>query len=317
MRRVFFYRDLAGLTGGHLKVWDYFCHVNSSADFRGVVYLTPRSLCGAANPWRDEADQLPTWHPEKADAIFLGGLDWKVLPETLAASIPIINLVQHVRHADPADERYAFLERAAIRVCVSPEVTEALRATRRVRGPLITIPNGVSLPSAAGTGRSHNAPLLIEGIKNPAWAREIAAELARRGLPARTLTVRMARPEYLETLADAGLAVFLPHQTEGFYLPALEAMALGTLVVCPDVLGNRSFCMDGINCYRPSYTKHDIIDAAVRALSMGEAQRRRMVREAHDTSRAHTLAAERATFHARVLAPLDELWRGATDPGRA
>jgi len=50
--------------------------------------------------------------------------------------------------------------------------------------------------------------------------------------------------------------VFLPNQKEGegFYLPALEGMAVGTLVIFPDCIGNRSFCLSGYNCFRPDYT---------------------------------------------------------------
>ena len=36
------------------------------------------------------------------------------------------------------------------------------------------------------------------------------------------------------------MTLFLPNQREGVYIPGLEGMALGTLVVCPDCVGNRS-----------------------------------------------------------------------------
>ena len=48
---------------------------------------------------------------------------------------------------------------------------------------------------------------------------------------------------------------------EGFYLPALEAMALGSLVICPDCIGNRSFCLPGRNCFRPNYDLNSVIDS--------------------------------------------------------
>ena len=46
-------------------------------------------------------------------------------------------------------------------------------------------------------------------------------------------------------MARARVTVLVPNPKEGFYLPALEAMALGTIVVCPDCVGNRSFCVAG------------------------------------------------------------------------
>ena len=55
-------------------------------------------------------------------------------------------------------------------------------------------------------------------------------------------------------MARARVTLYLPNRLEGFYIPALEGMALGTLVVCPDSVGNRSYCRDGENC----------LDAAIR-----------------------------------------------------
>jgi glycosyltransferase involved in cell wall biosynthesis len=52
----------------------------------------------------------------------------------------------------------------------------------------------------------------------------------------------------LNWINQAKITVFLPYRDiEGFYMPALEGMALGTLVVCPDCIGNRSFCLPGYN----------------------------------------------------------------------
>jgi glycosyltransferase involved in cell wall biosynthesis len=102
------------------------------------------------------------------------------------------------------------------------------------------------------------------------------------------------------------VSVFLPQETEGFYLPALEGMALGTVIVCPDVLGNRSFCRPGVNCFRPPYDEDALFEATEAAFAdlpnLGE-----MTERAHRTADEHDLARERESF-LRILERVDDLW---------
>jgi hypothetical protein len=311
MRRVYFYRDVIDFAGGHLKVWNYYCHTNALSGFRARVYLTAQSRRDSSNPWSETADQLDAWQPERADVLFVAGLDWNAVPRALPTTIPVISLMQGLGHADPADPRYAFLERPAIRICVSDEVRDALRATGRVRGPLMSIPNGVGIPAGIAVGSVRATRVFIGGLKNPPLAGEIAADLRQQGVEVTVLTREVPRADFLSAMADAEVAVVLPLAREGFFLPALEAMALGTLVVCPDCIGNRSVCLPGENCYRPSYTRHDIMRAVRHALSLPAPERERLVANARATASAHTLDVERAAYHAKVLRPLDDLWREA------
>ena len=43
------------------------------------------------------------------------------------------------------------------------------------------------------------------------------------------------------------------------------------MVVCPDCIGNRSFCLTGENCFRPDYDEDAIVAAAETALRGGAA----------------------------------------------
>ena len=81
---------------------------------------------------------LAAWSAERADMLFLGGMDWAVLSEAQRRSPPkpVINLIQHVRHANPNESLYQYLSYRAIRICVSAPVADALTATGRVNGPL-------------------------------------------------------------------------------------------------------------------------------------------------------------------------------------
>ena len=63
-------------------------------------------------------------------------------------------------------------------------------------------------------------------------------------------------------------AVFIQTSShEGFCLPALEAMASGTAVVCTDAHGNRDFCVDGDNCLMPAPTARAVSTAIARLLA--------------------------------------------------
>jgi hypothetical protein len=84
-------------------------------------------------------------------------------------------------------------------------------------------------------------------------------------------------------------------------------MALGTVVVCPDCVGNRSFCLPGVNASRPEYRFEDIVEQTRMALALPEGERRRLLAHARETVGRHGLGAEREAF-GRVLGDLDRLW---------
>jgi len=96
---------------------------------------------------------------------------------------------------------------------------------------------------------------------------------------------------------------------EGFYLPALEGMAAGTIVVCPDCLGNRGYCEDKVNCCRPRYSVDEIVSAAHAASEQSENARARMLANATATVGKHSLEGERKSF-TEILEHVDQLWRG-------
>jgi hypothetical protein len=87
-------------------------------------------------------------------------------------------------------------------------------------------------------------------------------------------------------------------------------MALGTIVVCPDCVGNRSFCLPGVNAFRPPYGFDALITATEEALALPKPKILALVTAARETAQRHSPAAERAAF-LRVLANLDEIWAGA------
>jgi glycosyltransferase involved in cell wall biosynthesis len=121
------------------------------------------------------------------------------------------------------------------------------------------------------------------------------------------LTEHVSRNDFLDAMRRARVTLFLPNEEEGFYLPALEGMALRTIVVCPDCVGNRSFCIPGVNAFRPAFQFDDIMQDAESALTLEEPAATALRRGAIETARNHSLDVERERFH-QVLADLDALW---------
>lgn len=310
---VLFYRDFRGFTGGHLKVWHYFNHVQHSKRYQARIAFSAETVWDASNPWLALRGQaLPTWEADAAAVLFLAGMDWEILSAAQRAHAPkpILNLIQHVRHADPKQPLYQYLQHRALRICVSAQVTQALQATGRVNGPIFTIPNGMdSAELARPTLAWEQRPLdlLVVGIKQPALALELAPQLSTLCPNVRVLTQPLPRADFLELLGTARITLFLPHHSEGFYLPALEGLALGTVVICPDCIGNRDFCHPAINCLQPPYSVETLLEAVQQALQLTVPQRQTMLDNARHTAQQHTLAQERSAF-LEILGQIEALW---------
>lgn len=302
-RTLLFHRHSRGPSGGHLKVRDYYEHARQSATFEPRIHFASTSdAVPVGDPWAAVGPVVcARWAPEQADALFLAGLDWQALPAH--SNTPVINLIQGVRHADPDDPRYPFLVRPAIRICVSPEVTSAITGTGRVNGPVFTINNGLDvgvmpLPSAV-----RDLPVLIMGQKNPALARDLAVRLLAWGVPTRALTQWIPRADLFAYFGRAQVVLTLPNPKEGFFLPALEAMAMGAVVVCPDCRGNRGFCLPDVTCLVPEYSAEALAVAVRRALSLEPSARASLLLAAANQVQRHGITRERRAF----LAILDGL----------
>lgn len=307
---VLFHRDFQGFTGGHLKVWDYFNHVAASPAYEPRVAFSPESKWDTTNPWFSSLAPIVDWKPETADVLFLAGTDWNAVPESERTNFPkpVINLIQHPRHADPKSELRSFLKNRAVRICVSEEVADAIKETGEVNGPVFVIANGIDLSAIPKviSANERKIDILICGLKAPDLAREMHAALANQNRRVHSITDWIPRAEFLQHLADARTTLFLPRPIEGFYLPALEGMACGTVVICPDCYGNRSFCIDRVNCFCPAHNAKAIASAATAALQQSEDERTRMLERAQATALEHSLVRERERF-LPILTQIDEL----------
>ena len=319
-RIVWFHRWHDGLTGGQVKHADYFDHARRANGFASKIAFAnaPPNAAAARQRrqlWRAREEELVAdWTPRRGDVLFLAGTDWRYARARGfdAGDNPRINLIQGVQHARKGTRLHGYLARRAIRVCVSAEVAAAIAKTGLARGPLVTIPNGLdlgALPVERETPvANRQSPVLVVGYKRPDLANELAARLGQEGIAHTTTTGFLERPKFLRLLAQSPVAVCLPLAEEGFYLPALEAMASGCVTVTLDCVGNRGFCRHRRNCLVASDNAPSLLRMIRAALEMPAAQRDQLLGAASDTVANHTLDAEREKFQ-WLLTNIDEIWR--------
>lgn len=313
-RTILCFRDFRRFHGGHLKFYDYFEHIRAADGFTPRIAFGPKTSWDPTNPWiGSERYIVDDWRATPADAFMIAGRGWTMVDEHPDASddTPVLNRIGGLRHADPDSNRFEFLERKAIRICTSEQSATAIRKTGRVNGPVVTILNGIEvdvvndLPAAP-----RDTDVLVAALKKPELGADLASALADRGHRVELLSESLPRMEYLDRVRRARVAVFLPLEEEGFYLPPLEAMALGTQVVCPDCIGNRSFCVADETCLVPEYSAQAILAAAETALAFDPTQEAELLAGARRMAERRNVAAERRAFH-DLLGRIDEVWAEA------
>jgi hypothetical protein len=309
---VVFHRNFQRFQGGHLKVFHYFEHVRSSPSYDALIHFTPDSVWDETNPWHGLPETvIQGCACERADVLFLAGMDWRALPaqRRAASRVPIVNLIQDFRPTRPAAQLHQFISHRAIRVCIGAEIAQSLHDTGLVRGPIFTVPVGIDLAGLPAPRPAHERDLdcVVLAVKDARLGGAVAEGLTKAG--ARVLLVErpLPRDELLAAMARARVAVLLPASVEGAYMPALECMALETVVVCPDCVGNRSFCRDGETCWVPKRNRRAIVKAARAALAASPQELAPLLAAARERSADHALERERERFLG-ILDRVDELW---------
>jgi len=289
-------RKFKKISGGHLKVRDYFLHCRRHPELDPFLYFTPDSTYQSDELWQDvPRDKIvKDIQLENYEIIFVAGKDWNLLPENLAGR-KIVNFIQHVKHGDPADERFSFLSRPALRICVSREAYEAIAP--HISGEAVVIKNGIPLDLFQGEASKDAGAVLIWARKNPELGRRLYNRLAERRVNARVLMDYLPRVDFARELTASDIFVALPHQSEGFYLPALEAMAAHCAVVCSDAVGNRSFCIHGETCMMPEFDNFDNHLATIDRLLGESATKEKIRRNGYEMGRSYSIETERAEFY--------------------
>jgi glycosyltransferase involved in cell wall biosynthesis len=300
MATMLFARDLRApkarsirTSGAHIKIRDYFVHALHHPTLEPRIYFTSRSDVDSSDVWAGTPrDLLVDDASGPYDFAFVTGKDWKLIPKV--SGMRVVHLVQSIQQCQPNHKMYPLFEREAMRICVSPEVAAAVR-------PLVThkpvvIPNGIPT-DLFRPGNKVVGSVFIWGVHNPVLACAIHQALDSRGVNATVLLNYIPRVAFAERLGSADIVVTIPQGSEGFFLPALEAMACGAALVCPDAGGNRSFCVDGETCLMPSSGDVHSYLGAVEQLRHDRRLADRIRKEARAVSSRFSLDAERKLFH--------------------
>ncbi|GLR70865.1 hypothetical protein [Agaribacter marinus] len=257
MRNISFYRDFTGYTGGHQKVRDYLEHSLLYQKLCCDLYLT--STCDDSNIFAncEGVNYQQEYRPDQSDFVFLAGLDWKAYLPYFDPLQTKINLIQHLRHADPAHEQFYYLQYYAIRICVSESVRGAIEPY--ANGPCVHVPMGHHLPEIITDGKKVDIYILAK--KRPGVGVKIAEWAEKKGLTFILHDELQTKNTVLQAMASASLSVLLPHKTEGFYLPGIEAAYYSERVLMTNCIANFEYADVSSNITICNYPLADIFSA--------------------------------------------------------
>ena len=263
-KSISFLRHYHGYTGGHQKVHDYLTHFIAMG-WRPSLYLSNKAKTN-----RTLFENIPSveyqesFNPNDADIVFLAGMDWQDYLPIRDAKKPVINLIQHVRHADKNEALFAFLKEPAIRLCVSNSVKEAIAPF--ANGPCHVIKMGHKLDILP---ISHSNDIYILANKQPQLGRKICEWAKDRGLSVILHDSTQEKASVTKAMAESFMTLALPHKTEGFYLPGIEAMFYSKVAIVPYCVANKEYFCKGANMLVPHYTEESIKKAILSCLKRG------------------------------------------------
>ena len=289
-----FYRDYQRYTGGHQKFRDYLEHTAALPNVECSLFV--ENSCSIMPNLFESIPNVSSTHayqPENADVVFLAGMDWNVYLKHKRPGQKVVNLIQHVRHADPTHPLHSFLKHKALRICVSEAVREAIQPF--ANGDCVTIKMGHTIPAIT---KDKKWELYILGKKNPKMAGIIEHWAVQNSVKVHSDIGLVARETVFSKFAEARVALVLPNPTEGFFLPGIEAMALADRVVVPDCVGNREYCQPYTNITLCDYNEKSCIKALEFAFerlntSMQTFEKFRGVRRANN----YNMQIERSRYH--------------------
>lgn len=316
--------------GGVVKLLDYVEHARSGGL---AVRVWSRRPPRRAEPLLDSGRFAGL--RDAGDVTFAGGDDLGLGPDDLVLislprtyevayrSLPrgasperVVHLVQGTRHADPTwDGGYAtrLLTRPLARISITDVVARTVAPWLDPRALHRTVPIGHDLAhfaagaedrdarGEAGAGRALR-------VAYTTWKSSVGDRVADALAGDDRVELRAVRDvatwEELRALYQwADVFLCTPLAREGLYLPGLEAMAAGAVVVTPDAGGNLAYCRPGENCLLVAHEDAASYVAALETLLASPTEPARLREAGRAVLDAFDLAAERRGF----LDVLDEV----------
>lgn len=321
-----------GMAGGVIKLLDYVGHALEAGverirlwgpplDDRDVPLLTVprvRALVESDRVHIDALDHLEFAHPDPW-ILFTEPAHHRHVERALSTAPRhrLIHLVQGTRHANAewnGGLHYRLLHRPMTRVVVSEQVARAVEPHVNTRFPTRTIVEGHDLdffargaPDRAGSRSTHR-------VLYTTWKSDLGDRIAELESNNPSLTFDAIRrecgwPELRRRYHDADFFVCTPGPEEGFYLPGIEAMAAGCVVVGAAVGGNAAYMDADRNALVVDYDAATDHAEALRVLAADTERAASLRTNARSTVAAHDLRREAAEF-ADLLGELAEMGSG-------
>jgi hypothetical protein len=215
----------------------------------------------------------------------------------------VIFIVQNVRWANPSfTGGYALrlLSRPMARIMTNDVVLEAVK-------PYLN-PSSLSEVILLGNDSGFFAKERTGGLGSPVrvgyttWKSGVGDEVARMlggepGFEFRAIRDPVGWQELRDLYHWSDVFLATPLVEEGFYMPGLEAMAAGAIVISSDAGGNRAYCRFGENCLEVSFEDAEGYVGALKSLREGSAgEVERLRRGGYEAVEQHTLEHERERF---------------------
>ncbi|MEO9324936.1 glycosyltransferase [Nocardioides sp. C4-1] len=319
--------------GGVVKLMDYVQHVRALGLEASV--WSPETASADSELFRIErfAD-LPAQVPMHSSPVLdIGPDDLALISlpdhyEVVLDSMPrgaslhrVLHLVQNVRHTNPqwrAGYPTRLLTRPATRIAINDIVADEIRPWLDPRADLHVVDLGHDTAYFArerppGWDRAR----VVVGYTT--WKSDVGDRVAERLrddprfiFHAIRGTASWAEVRDLYHRSDVFLST--PEPQEGLYLPGLEAMAAGCLVVTPDCGGNMAYCRPDDNVLLVPYDDvNGYVEALTTMAAFSDEEAQRMRAAGHAVVPRFDLTAERAGV-ADVLAHTWDRVRAAESP---
>lgn len=223
-----------------------------------------------------------------------------------------IAIVQGTRWGNPDWlEGYAnrVLGMPLARILVTPQVAEVVEPFLSRSTPTRTIMEGHNWPYFF---KERSGPLPARpNVGYATWKSDVGIEIEQHFEGTEEFSFRSLRKvadwsELRELYHWSDIFLACPGPEEGFYLPGLEAMAAGAILVTPDVGGNRAHSNFGVNCMLVGHDNAEDYIEVLQALRDGSVDAAALRDAGYRQLQEHTLERERDEF-GDYLNELDQL----------